>query len=182
MPNLAPKSELQPAVLLGAATNAWYALHTRTRFERRICQQVQLKHHEAYVPVTRARHRWSDRYQTVETPIFPGYVFVRATHDANARLAILQTSGVYDFVSFNGVIARITDDQINDVRRLETNDVSWSPYPFLKAGRRIRIVGGCLDGLEGIFIEERGRKLVISIEPMQRSIALDIEGYHIELA
>ena len=182
MPNLAPQSDLHADVLPTLATDDWYALHTRTRFERRICKQVQLKRHEAYVPVTRSRHRWSDRYQTVETPIFPGYVFVRATPDANVRMAILQTSGVYDFVAFNGVIARITEAQINDVRRVETNAVSWSPYPFLEAGRRIRIVGGCLDGLEGIFLEERGRKLVISIEPMQRSIALDIEGYHVELA
>jgi transcription antitermination factor NusG len=182
MPNLASESELRSAVFMAAQPTDWYALQTRARFERRICKQVQLKRHEAYVPVTRARHRWSDRYQTVETPIFPGYVFVRATEISDVRMAILQTNGVYDFVSFNGVIARITDAQINDVRRLETNAVSWSPYPFLKAGRRIRIVGGCLDGLEGIFLEERGRKLVISIEPMQRSIALDIEGYHIELA
>lgn len=182
MRNLTPESNLQPGVLLVPQTSEWYALHTRARFERRICKQVQLKHHEAYVPVTRERHRWSDRYQMVETPIFPGYVFVRATQDADVRMAILQTNGVYDFVSFNGVIARITDTQINDVRRLETNAVSCLPYPFLQAGRRIRIVGGCLDGLEGIFVEERGRKLVISIEPMQRSITLDIEGYHVELA
>ena len=119
MPNLAPQSDLHAGVLLTAETNDWYALHTRTRFERRICKQVQLKRHEAYVPVTRARHRWSDRYQTVETPIFPGYVFVRATSDSNVRMAILQTNGVYDFVAFNGVIARITEAQINDVRRVE---------------------------------------------------------------
>ena len=182
MRNLATEADLQSAPLIAAPPVEWYALHTRARFERRIAKQVQLKHHEAYVPVMRARHRWSDRYQTVETPIFPGYVFVRATESSDARMTILQTNGVYAFVSFNGVIARIADSQINDVRRLETNAIPWSPYPFLKAGRRIRIVGGCLDGLEGIFLEERGRKLVISIEPMQRSIALDIEGYHIELA
>ena len=182
MRNLASETNLQPVVMIPIESTDWYALHTRARFERRICKQVQLKRHEAYVPVTRARHRWSDRYQTIETPIFPGYVFVRATETSEVRMAILQTNGVYDFVSFNGTIARITDTQMNDVRRLETNAVAWSPYPFLEAGRRIRIVGGCLDGLEGIFVEERGRKLVISIEPMQRSIALDIEGYHIELA
>ena len=180
MHNLASKIEPQPSAVLVSQPDTWYALQTRTRFERRICQQVQAKHHEAYVPVTRARHRWSDRIQTVETPVFPGYVFVRASESSDARLAILQTNGVYAFVAFNGVIAQIADQQINDLRRLEMHEGSWSPYPFLKSGRRIRIVGGCLDGLEGIFQAERGRKLVISIEPMQRSIALDVEGYDIE--
>lgn len=181
MPNLEQNPDICPSNVLLPQPNGWYALQTRTRFERKICQQVQAKHHQAYVPVAKARHRWSDRHQTVETPIFPGYVFVRASENADARLAILQTNGVYAFVAFNGVIARISDEQINDLRRLEDHSDSCSPYPFLKSGRRIRILGGCLNGLEGIFITEHGRKLVISIEPLQRSIALDIDGYDIEL-
>jgi transcription antitermination factor NusG len=180
MPNLALTSKTQVATYPASGSLGWYALHTRTRYERRISQQVQLKHHEAYVPVVRERHRWSDRVQTVEAPIFPGYVFVRETEDSAVRLSILQTNGVHAFVGFNGVVARITDEQINDLRRLEEHGASWSPYPFLKTGSRVRIVGGCLDGLEGIFTAERGEKFVISIEPMQRSIAIDIAGYHIE--
>ena len=31
------------------------------------------------------------------------------------------------------------------------------------------------------FVAERGRKLVISIEPMQRSIAVDLEAYDVEV-
>lgn len=181
MDNLRLTSGVVPSPIVRPDLGGWYALQTRTRFERRICQQVQAKHHEAYVPVTRARRRWSDRYQVVDIPIFPGYVFVRATQNTDVRLAILQTNGVYTFVTFNGTVACIPDQQISDLRRLEDHTSSCSPYPFLKSGRRIRICGGCLDGLEGIFIAERGRKLIISIEPMQRSIALDIEGYNIEM-
>jgi len=180
MPSLVPNRDSQLSTFLAVQSTDWYALHTRTRFEGRISRQIHLKHHEAYVPVSRARHRWSDRYHTVETPIFPGYVFVRATQDAAVRLAILQTNGVYAFVAFNGVVAQISNEQINDLRRLEEHRACWSPHPFLKTGSRVRIVGGCLDGLEGIFLAERSRKLVISIEPMQRSIAIDIEGYHVE--
>jgi transcription antitermination factor NusG len=164
-----------------AACQDWFALQTRARFERRICSHVQGKDHEAYVPVTHERRRWSDRYQVVETPLFPGYVFVRAVSSPADRLAILQTSGAYGFVAFNGVAAHISDQQINDLRRIESQNTSWSPCPFLKSGQRVRICGGCLDGLEGIFIAERGRKLVISIEPMERSIAIDVEAYDLEI-
>jgi len=151
------------------------------RFERKICGQVQLKNYEAYVPLMHERRRWSDRYQTVELPLFLGYVFVRAMSDPADRLAVLQTSGAYGFVTFNGVVARIPDQQIKDLRRIESQNTSSSPYPFLKSGQRIRVCGGCLDGLEGIFVAERGRKLVISIEPMERSIAVDLEAYDIEV-
>ena len=161
----------------------WYALHTRARFERRICDQVQSKKHEAFVPVTRERRRWSDRFQTIELPLFPGYVFVRAALNLHDRLAILQTRGVYSFVTFNGVIARIPYQQIDYLRQITEQNSSWSPYNFIKTGQRIRIRGGCLDGLEGIFVAEgTGKKLVISIEPMQRSIAVSVDTYDFEMA
>lgn len=159
----------------------WYALQTRARFERRICQQVQAKQQEAYVPVTGQRRRWSDRYQTVEIPLFPGYVFVRAISDPVDRLVVLQTSGAYGFVTVNGVVACIPDQQIKDLQRIESQSTLWAPYPFLKSGQRVRICGGCLDGLEGIFVAERGKQLVISIEPMERSIAIDIAAYELEV-
>ena len=160
----------------------WYALQTRARRERRICAQVESKGHEAFVPVTRQRRRWSDRFQTIELPLFPGYVFVRAVPNHADRLAILQTSGAYGFVIFDGIIARIPNQQIRELQRIEEQNSSWSPYPFLKAGQRVRIRGGCLEGLEGIFVAEgTGKKLVISIVPMQRSVAIDLEAYDVEV-
>ena len=159
----------------------WFALQTRVRFERKISQQVQAKRQEAYVPVTRELRRWSDRCQTVEVPLFPGYVFVRAIPEPADRLAVLHTSGAYGFATFQGVVACIPDHEIKDLRRIESQNTSWSPYPFLKTGQRVRVRGGCLDGLEGIFVNEHGGKLVISIEPMQRSIAIKLEAYDIEV-
>ena len=63
----------------------------------------------------------------------------------------------------------------------------WVQHRFSHLASEVSIPGErpleCLwPRFSAIFVEERGRKLVISIEPMQRSIALDIEGYHIELA
>ena len=162
------------------ANHDWYALQTRARFERKICRQVEGKGHEAYVPITRERRRWSDRSQTIELPLFPGYVFVRSVVESADRLAILRTSGAHGFVTFHGVLARIPDHQIKDLQRVESQNTACFPYPFLKNGQRVRICGGSLDGLEGIFVNERGGKLVISIEPMQRSIAIDLEAYDVE--
>jgi transcription antitermination factor NusG len=113
-------------------------------------------------------------------PLFAGYVFVGAVSNPADRLAILQTSGAYRFVTFKGVAACIPDRQIKDLRRIEGQNTAWSPCPFLKSGQRVRICGGCLDGLEGTFVAERGRKLVISIEPMQRSVAIDLASYDVE--
>ena len=177
---------MQPANEATVAVNnpvqeAWYALQTRVRFERSICDHILRKGHEAYVPVIRARRRWSDRQQMVDQPLFPGYVFVRAVSGHEDKLAILQTGGAYGFVTFCGAIACICGQQIEDLRRIEESNPSCVAHPYLIAGTRVRIHGGCLDGLEGIFIAERSGRLVVSIAPMQRSIALDLDGYEFEI-
>ena len=160
----------------------WFALQTRARWERKVCTQVEGKGHVAYVPVLRQRRRWSDRFQIIEVPLFPGYVFVREVSNHNDRLAILQTNSVHGFVNFSGMIARIPERQIADLRRIEEQSTGCTPWPFLKAGQRVRIRGGCLDGLEGIFVAEgTGNRLVISIIPMQRSIAVSLEDYDFEV-
>lgn len=160
----------------------WFALQTRARFERRVSNQLLSKNYEAFVPVARERRRWTDRYQTVELPMFPGYVFVRAILKPADRLTILQASGVFGFVTFNGSVARIPDQQIGYLRTISEQNSPWSPYRFIGDGPRARIRGGHLDGLEGILAADKaGKKLVISIEPMQRSIAVGIEGCEFEM-
>lgn len=167
---------------VGLSGGEWFALQTRARRERTICTQVEGKGHQAFVPVMKQRRRWSDRMQTIAVPLFPGYVFVRAVSNHSDRLAILQTNSVYGFVSFNGMIARIPEQQIMDLRRLEEQNSSCAPWPFLKAGQRVRVRGGCLEGLEGIFVAAAGgNKLVISIVPMQRSIAVSLDDYHFDV-
>ena len=45
----------------------------------------------------------------------------------------------------------------------------------------MRVRGGALDGIEGILTARNGeRTLVISVEPIQRSIAIRIDEYHVE--
>jgi hypothetical protein len=48
-------------------------------------------------------------------------------------------------------------------------------------GQRVRIRGGCLQGLEGVLLQHEEGKLVISIESIQRSLAIEIKGYELEL-
>jgi transcription antitermination factor NusG len=155
----------------------WLILQIQARFERRVSDQLVGQNRQAFVPVARERRRWTDRYQTIELPMFPGYVFVRAVLKAADRVAILQSSGVFGFVTFNGSMARVSDPQIRYLRKIAEQQSTWSPYRFVADGPRVRVRGGHFDGVEGILANDKaGTKLVMSIEPMQRSIAVSIEG------
>jgi transcription antitermination factor NusG len=75
----------------------------------------------------------------------------------------------------------IDEKHIEDLKLLLAAKSFPTPYPFLKAGQRVRIRGGCLDGVEGILLSRNsGSSLVVSIEAIQRSLAIRLEGYTVE--
>jgi transcription antitermination factor NusG len=159
----------------------WYAIRTRCRFEQKAATHLQNKGIETFLPLVQQVHRWSDRRQIVHVPLFAGYGFVRLSDSPAHKLRVLQTVGVNGFVMMNGSPVPVPEQQLEDVRLLLVHEIACRAYPFLKVGQRVRIRGGCLDGLEGILISEnKNHSLVISIESIQRSLAILIEGYDVE--
>jgi len=75
----------------------------------------------------------------------------------------------------------IAEGQIDAVRTLIGQQVPWTPHPFLQIGQRVRVRGGALDGVEGILLSRNDdNTLVVSIDAIQRSLAIRIEGYDVE--
>jgi transcription antitermination factor NusG len=159
----------------------WFAVHTRARFEKKIVFGFKEKGIETFLPLLSTKHRWSDRNSIVHVPLFPGYVFVRISAIQNIRIAVLRTMGVSNFVGEGGVGTPIPDCEIQAIQTLLDQDAPFQLYPFLTVGRRVRIRGGCLDGIEGILTAINGNdSLVVSVQLIQRSIAVRLTGYHVE--
>jgi len=167
------------------ATNhlCWYAIHTRSRHEKRIEFSLRQAGVDTFLPLIREVHRWSDRRQEVQLPLFPCYLFVHLVPGAAARLTVLKTPGVLNFVGTLGSESAIPEQEIQQVRAVLTQQGSFFPCPFLKAGQRVRIRGGALDGVEGVLNSHKGAStLVVSVELIQRSVSVLINGYDVEAA
>ena len=164
-----------------SAAERWFVLQTRYRFEKKVAAQLSSKGIEVFLPLRRENREWSDRHKLVTVPLFPGYAFVRSARSVALRLLVLQTAGVMGFVSFAGTAAVVPQKQIEDLQLLLAEEVPFALYPFLRAGQRVRIRGGCLNGVEGLLAQRAKGKLVISIESIQRSLAIEIQGYEVEL-
>lgn len=160
----------------------WYAIQTRYRAESKVKLQLDRKRIESFLPAIHEVHRWSDRRKQIAIPLFSGYMFVRCTRSKVDRVGVLHIPGVLRFVDFGGVATSVPCKQIEDLQKLLENDISCSLHAFLKVGQRVRIRGGCLNGLEGILEQTDQKKLVISIDCIERSVAVQIEGYELELA
>jgi transcription antitermination factor NusG len=164
------------------SSNPWFVIQTRYRFEIKVADHLRNKGIETFLPLLNETHRWSDRQKIVSVPLFSGYVFVRIQASAVSRTSVLHTEGVIGFVSVHGDVSPVPAGQIEDLRRLLNQKVPCALHAFLKVGQRVRIRGGCLNGLQGILARSTQKTLVISIDCIQRSLAVSIEGYELELA
>jgi len=171
----------QGQLVINAAAPQWFAVQTRYRFEKKVAEQLSRKNLEVYLPLRTERHSWSDRQTTVTMPLFPGYAFVNIDQSRNVSQRVLQTAGLIRFVNFGGTVVPVPLQQIEHLQLLLQKKVPFSLHPFVRAGQRVRIRGGCLHGLEGVLLENEKGKLVISIESIQRSLAIELQSYELDL-
>jgi len=165
----------------GTCCERWYAVQTRARNERVVVQRFQDKGLTTFLPVVTEKRRWSDRWKEVELPLFSCYVFVKIMATNEDRLRVLCTDGVFDLVGTPRQGTPIPDDQIEAVQTILNERMNWETYPFLKIGQRVRIRSGSLTGVEGILVSRSGkRSVVVSVDAIQRSLAVRVEGYEIE--
>jgi len=172
---------LLPSFGIAPGQSSWFAIQTRPRYEKKVAVELQEKGVKAFLPLYSATRQWSDRRCVVQMPLFPGYVFVWIATLLNVRVSVLQTNGVVSFVGVRNMGIPISDDEIDAVRRLHEEGVPFEPHPYLQMGQRVRIRGGCFDGVSGVLTAVNGdRSLVVSVTLIQRSIAMRIAGYNVE--
>ena len=160
---------------------SWFAVQKRPRYEKKVSAELHEKEIKTFLPMSSAMHQWSDRRRLVHVPLFSGYVFVRIATTLAARISVLRTNGVLNFVGVRNMGVPIPDSEIDAVRAVVEERVAFEPHPYLKIGQRVCIRGGSLDGISGVLNAVNGdQSLIISVNLIQRSIAMRVEGYRVE--
>jgi transcription antitermination factor NusG len=158
----------------------WYALYLRSRYEKKVYEDLGKKETETFLPLIEEVHVWSDRKKKVLEPLFRGYIFVKT--DLRDKENILLTDGVVRFVGINHKPSSIPESQIDWLRRLvyTSNDVQREHY--LNVGERVRIITGPLTGVEGIVHRNRGiSRVIVSIAAIEQSISVQVPAEHLEV-
>jgi transcription antitermination factor NusG len=157
----------------------WYAAYTLPRHEKAVADRLTRQEVETYLPLYRAVHYWNNRRAGVELPLFPGYLFVKMI--ITDRVRVLAQPGVIRLVTFNGKAAALPDNEVEKLRS-SLGVCKAEPYPFLAAGKRVRIKSGPLAGLEGNILRRKGMmRLVVSIDLIQRAILLELDAADAQL-
>jgi transcription antitermination factor NusG len=157
----------------------WYAVYTCARHEKRVAEQLAGRAVQHFLPLYGSSRRWQDRRVHLQLPLFPSYVFVRIP--MRERMRVLEVPGVVHLVSVNGLPVPIPDQEMERLRMGLSGSPRVKPHPFLTVGRRVRIVRGPLEGLEGILLRRKGEtRVVLSLDLIQRSISVDLETDAVE--
>ena len=152
----------------------WYAVYTCANHEKRVADQFESRSVEHFLPQYESVRRWKDRKVRLHLPLFPGYVFIHLA--LQERLRVLQVPGVVRLVGFNGSPTAMPEEDMNRIRDLLGQGWRAEPHPFLQVGKRARVVRGPLTGTEGIVARRKNRRrLVLSFDLIQRSIAVEID-------
>ena len=159
----------------------WYAVYTKPRHERKVNTQLIREGMTTFLPEMERWSRRRDRKKKVSYPIFPGYLFINTELNNGSRLKVIKTKGVVRILGTKGVPTPIPAHQIDAIQKAVDSKNDVSPYPYLKKGQLVRVIGGPLTGVEGIFVSEKGKgKLIVSVDILHRSVSVAIEETNVE--
>lgn len=159
----------------------WYALHTKSNFEKITASEVSAKGLESFLPVRAELHRWKDRKKTIETPLFPGYVFVRIADCDRSRLQVVRSTGAVRILGTGTWIEPIPDVEIDSIRTLIRSGIPFHAHSFLREGERVRVKWGPLEGVEGVLTRIKSEnRLIMSVEMLSQSVAVQVDLDHVE--
>ena len=151
------------------------------RHEKKVSIGLREKGLHSFLPIRHEKRQWSDRQKWIELPLFSQYVFVRLNENAELRARVLRTTGVVRFAGAPGRGTPVPNEQINNLQTITDQRILCTPHEFLKIGERVRIRGGSLQGIEGILKAiKNDRSLVISVDLIQKAIAIRIDGFDVE--
>ena len=168
-------------VSAGLMTEQWYAVQTRSRFEKAVRTELSVWGIDHYLATFRDVHQWKDRKKVVDVPLFSGYIFVRLQDIESARLQVLKTNGVVRILGVGGRIEPVPDFEIDSIRQLLESGKQCYPYPFVREGSWVRMRRGPLAGLEGRLIRVKSQtRLVLSVELLSQSVATEVDAWDVE--
>jgi transcription termination/antitermination protein NusG len=140
----------------------YFALQVRTGKESQFIESARRRNPEASLlwPRRRLRIRRAGEWKDSLAPLFPGYLFLRT--EKSDDIPRRQLSSLPDFIRFLPANDRITPldarDQSTLNHFLAFGEVVDRSVVTFDENRRIRVVSGPLQGLEGCIVKVDRRK------------------------
>ena len=160
------------------SAGSWFVIRTRSRQERILARHLRDHRIAHFLPMARVTRDYAGYQANVESPVFPGYVFLRGTlddvHAADRTNRVAEVLPVPDQRQLNA-----------ELRNLQTallGEALLTPFPFLRTGVQARVREGPFAGLEGVIegVARRDR-IILQVQPLGRAVSLEVRGAMLEV-
>lgn len=152
---------------------SWLVCHTKPRCEKKFAALMRAEKFEHYLALVPSVSRQGGYTRTFTKPLFPGYVFAKIPDERRNR--IYQQDLLARAITVTDVERFLR--QLEEVKRVVSSGLELSVMPLLARGRRVRIVGGPLHGLEGLVEDPaKPESVVISVDVLQQGLMVKVSA------
>ena len=152
----------------------WFAVRVKSNFERHVATSLLNKGLDVFLPAYKSRRRWSDRYKTVDCPLFAGYVFCRV--DLSHRLSVMTTPGFLYIVSAGHTPTAVDEVEIARLQAVVRSGLPSLPCRAL-VGQTVRLNSGPLSGLEGILLRNgKENRVYVGVTLLRRGVSVEVDS------
>lgn len=151
----------------------WYAIRTRSRYEKVVCKFLDGYGFERFLPLRPTQ--WTNRNRRFLSPLFPGYCFAKFFWPE--RAPIVQCPGVVDILGQGELPIAIPDSEIDAVKMIISGTERYDCHTCLEEGTLVEVISGPLQGLRGTLVRKAARcRLIISIHVIKQATAIEIDA------
>lgn len=159
----------------------WYVLYLRSRYEKKVHDELERRGIESFLPTVVETRQWSDRKKKVRVPLFPGYHFVKI--ELTQKLRVLEVVGVVRIVSIRGRPSPVPDEQIESLKLIIASPRTIRRENPLSGGELVKVKSGPFAGAQGIVVRTKNStRVVVSLESIQQAVSVEVDAAALELA
>jgi transcription antitermination factor NusG len=156
----------------------WFVCHTKPRCEKKFAALMAAEKFEHYLPLVESVRQYAQQTKRFTKPLFPGYVFALVPTEKKARIyqqdLLARAIPVDDEARFLA--------QLEGVKAIVASGFELSLMPLLTKGRRVKVAGGPLHGLEG-FVDnpQDPHGIVISVDVLQQGLLVRVPAENLQV-
>lgn len=164
---------------LSPTTSKWFAVLTKVKAEKSVCQSLIAEGIHGYVPLQKVIRVYSRKKRTSMIPLIYRYIFVHIKKQEYVR--VLEQPNVEGFVRFDKHLISIPDTEIDWLQRVtgECDEISLENHPY-SPGEPVEVVMGNLTGLKGKLIKSLGKnELLIELDQIGYGLRIQVDPAHL---